>query len=463
MKKSCLILSAGDGTRMKSKSPKVLCKVLGEPMLGWVIDSVSELNFDKIGIIIGNGADSVRAFAENKSDFDYFIQAERKGTAHAVLQGESLFSGDFQQTLVLCGDAPFVSAEVLKNSLEFHLNSGNDITVVSAKLEIPFGYGRILRNGDELSAIIEEKDCDSEQRAIKEINSGVYWFNSKMLAEILPKVQSNNSKNEYYLTDTVSLCKGNGGIVRAFLCDDSSIVLGANTRADLSELNRIARDNIIKNHMENGVDFPLTDGIIIEKNIKIGSDTTILPNTILKGNTEIGEDCTIGPNSLIGDCKIGNNVNLNNVQAYQSIIESDVKAGPFVHIRPNSTIKTGVKIGDFVEVKNAIIGENTAVAHLSYVGDSVVGKNVNFGCGTVTANYDGVNKHQTIIGDNAFIGCNTNLIAPVEVGENATTAAGSTITKNVPPNSLAVERGETRLIENWKHNALRVEVIKSKK
>lgn len=463
MKKSCLILSAGDGTRMKSKSPKVLCKVLGEPMLGWVIDSVSELNFDKVGIIIGNGADSVRAFAENKNDFDYFIQSERKGTAHAVLQGESLFSGDFEQTLVLCGDSPFVSAEVLKDSLQFHLNSGNDITVVSAKLGNPYGYGRILRNGDELSAIIEEKDCDDVQRAIKEINSGVYWFNSKMLAKTLPKVQNNNAKNEYYLTDIVSLCKENGGIARAFLCDDSSIVLGANTRADLSELNRIARDSILKKHMENGVDFPLTDGIIIEKSVKIGSDTVILPNTILKGSTEIGENCTIGPNSLISDCKVGNNVIFNNVQAYQSVIENDVKAGPFVHIRPNSTLKLGVKIGDFVEVKNAEIGEKTSISHLSYVGDSVVGKRVNFGCGTVTANYDGINKHQTIIGDNAFIGCNTNLIAPIEVGENATTAAGSTITKNVPPNSLVVERAVPRMIKNWEHNKLRVEIIKSKK
>ena len=457
MKKSCLILAAGDGTRMKSKQPKVLCKVLDRPMIGWVLDSVSELEFDKIGLIVGNGAENVIDFANSVSDrLEYFVQSERKGTAHAVMQGESLYSSDNEHTLVLCGDAPFISANTLKNSLDNHLSSGNDITVISARVKNPTGYGRLLRYAGSVSAIVEEKDCTDELRKIDEINSGVYWFKTSALREILPQIENNNAKGEFYLTDTVSICAEMDRKVGAFLCEDSDIVLGANTRADLSELNRIARDKILKFHMENGVDFPLTDGIIIEKDVVIGADTVILPNTILKGKTVIGEGCKIGPNSLIGDCKIGDNAILNNVQAYESVIEDNVKAGPFVHIRPNSILKNGVKIGDFVEVKNAEIGEKTAIAHLSYVGDSVVGKNVNFGCGTVTANYDGINKHQTIIGDNAFIGCNTNLIAPVTVGENATTAAGSTITKNVPANALAVERADTRIRENWIHNERRI-------
>lgn len=462
MKKSCLVLAAGDGTRMKSKKPKVLCTVLGKPMLGWVLDNVRKLELNETGIIIGNNADSVKEYAISQGEYKFYIQSERKGTAHAVMQGEELFSDEYEHTLVLCGDAPFVSEDVLKSSFVFHTENNNDITVISSILDNPFGYGRIIRKGDSLDSIVEEKDCTENQKEVKEINSGVYWFKSSTLKRMLPKISNNNIKGEYYLTDIIRLSLGENGKVNAFLCESSDIVLGANTRADLSRLNRIARDKILDIHMEKGVDFPLTDGIIIEKDVIIGADTVIFPNTILRGKTIVGEGCTIGPNSLIENCKIGDNVKLNNVQAYDSIVEDNVKAGPFVHIRPNSTLKNGVKIGDFVEVKNAEIGDNTAIAHLSYVGDSIVGKCVNFGCGTVTANYDGINKHQTIIGDNAFIGCNTNLVAPVKIGDNATTAAGSTITKDVPPNSLAVERASTRIKENWKHNKLRLENKKSK-
>ena len=233
------------------------------------------------------------------------------------------------------------------------------------------------------------------------------------------------------------------------------IVLGANTRGALLELNQLARLRKLSRLMDEGVSFITLDGIIIGTDVRIGCDTTILPNTVILGNTTIGKGCTIGANSHIENCTIGDNVQLNNVQAYDSVVENNVKIGPFAQLRPGTTIREGVKIGDFVEIKNSDIGVNTAVAHLTYVGDSDVGRGVNFGCGCVTANYDGINKFRTKIGDHAFIGCNTNLIAPVEVGENASTAAGSTVTKNVPDNSLAVERGQMRVIENWGKNALR--------
>jgi bifunctional UDP-N-acetylglucosamine pyrophosphorylase/glucosamine-1-phosphate N-acetyltransferase len=256
---------------------------------------------------------------------------------------------------------------------------------------------------------------------------------------------------EYYLTDTVELLADKAG---AYKTENSMATLGANNRRGLRRLNKIAAEMIIDNHLDDGIDI-IGESSIIGRNAVIGKDTLIMPNTIIKGNTVIGEGCVIGPNTLIDNCEIGKNVTLNNVQAYDSVIEDNVHAGPFVHIRPKTILKKGVKIGDFVEVKNSEIGVKTAIAHLTYIGDSDVGSGVNFGCGCVTANFDGVKKFRTVIGDNAFIGCNTNLIAPVNIGADAATAAGSTITKDVPAGSLAIERGEMEIKENWPKNYLR--------
>ena len=349
---------------------------------------------------------------------------------------------------VLCGDAPFIDKETLERSYEFHKSSGADVTVITAKIADPTGYGRIIRDGDKFTAIREQKDCTPEEAKICEVNSGAYWFGSKALLEALPKLTTNNANGEFYLTDCVQII----GNAAAFTSENPDIVLGANTRKSLLELNEKARQRVFDKLMDDGVSFITTDGIIIGADVKIGCDTLILPNTVILGKTTIGKGCEIGANSHIEDCVIGNNVTLDNVKAAEAVIEDDVKIGPFAQLRPGTTIRKGVKIGDFVEIKNSDIGENTAVAHLTYLGDSDVGRGVNFGCGCVTANYDGVNKFRTEIGDHAFIGCNTNLIAPVKVGENATTAAGSTITKEVPPNSLAVERGDTKIIENWQKN-----------
>ncbi len=442
---------------MKSSRPKVMCEVLEKPMIGWVIDSLYEAGIteENIGAVTGNGAEIVEEYLGARNINNTFRQNERKGTGHAVMQAAAMLDL-CENVLILCGDAPFIDAETIKATLKFHTDSENAVTVVTAETENPTGYGRILRDGrGKLLGIREQKDCTEEEAKITEINSGVYWFNSDELKKALSEIKPNNAAGEYYLTDTIEIIRGKGGKTEAYCAENADIVLGANSRRDLLKLNTIARNRIIEKHLDNGVEIVSTDGIIIGKDVKIGQDTKILPNTILRGNTVIGKGCEIGPNSLIEDCELGDNVALDNVRAFSSKLDSNVKAGPFVHLRPGTVLHDGVKIGDFVEVKNSEVGKMTCIAHLTYIGDSDVGKDVNFGCGCVTANYDGINKFRTVIGDHAFIGCNTNLIAPVEIGANATTAAGSTITKNVPADSLAVERGSTRIVENWEKNSKR--------
>ena len=454
MKTGAIILAAGDGKRMKSSRPKVMCEVLEKPMVGWVLDSLSEAGFDNdsIGVVVGNGAEIVSEYANSRGVSRTFMQAERKGTGHAVMQAAEMLKL-CDNVLVLCGDAPFIDSDTIKNSLEAHISSESKVTVVTAEIENPTGYGRIIRDEKgNLLRITEQKDCTEQEKLIREINSGVYWFDSKTLEAALPRLQTANAAGEYYLTDVIGITLSDGGKASAFCADNSDIVLGANSRRDLLRLNTIARNNVIDKHLDNGVEFVCTDGIIIGKDVEIGQDCKILPNTILRGKTTIGAGSVIGPNSIIENCTIGEKNVLNNVQAYDSVLYNNVKAGPFVHLRPGTTLHDGVKIGDFVEIKSSELGTMTSVSHLTYVGDSDVGKDVNFGCGCVTANYDGVNKFRTVIGDHAFIGYNTNLIAPVTVGANATTAAGSTITRDVPADSLVIERGQPKTIENWEHN-----------
>ena len=354
--------------------------------------------------------------------------------------------------LIACGDAPFIDKETIESSYKYHKDIGNDVTVVSAEVADPFGYGRIVTENGNFVGIVEQKDCNEQQKAITEINSGIYWFKAKKLTSLLKQLDCNNAAGEYYLTDTVAKADKKG----VYKSENENVVLGANSRAQLSRLNSTARDFILAKHLDNGVDIPLADGIIIGKDVIIGCDTTILPGSIIKGKTVIGKGCEIGPSCFIENCSIADNVVLDNVHAYDTRIDDKAKAGPYVHLRPGTHLHSGVKIGDFVEVKNSEVGINTCIAHLTYVGDSDVGKGVNFGCGCVTANYDGINKYRTTIGDNAFIGCNTNMIAPVAIGDNATTAAGSTITKDVPANSLAIERGQQKVYENWEKNSKRI-------
>lgn len=446
-----VILAAGEGKRMKSDMPKVLHEVLFKPMIDWVVDSAKGAGIDGICVVTGHGGEKVEAHLRGRGvDCEFAVQSEQLGTGHAVKQAADYIEREKpDDVLILCGDAPFVSSGIIKASYFEHKKAENAVTVLSAEAEDPKGYGRIVRNdaGDVVS-IVEEKDATPEQRKITEINAGAYWFKTSALLEALSKLDNNNAQGEYYLTDTVSILAGMG-LQGGTFCVDMKYTSGANNRKQLFELNKIARSIIFDKLFDEGVSIVDDSGVLIGPDVKIGPDTTILPGTIIKGSTTIGSGCVIGPNSLIEDCVIADNVVFNASQARRSTIEKGVTIGPFSNIRPDCVIGENVHIGDFVEVKNSHIGVGTKVAHLTYVGDSDVGGGVNFGCGVVTVNYDGTKKSRTTILDNAFIGCNTNLVAPVTVGNGAYTAAGSTITKDVPDGALAVARSRQENIEGW--------------
>ena len=344
---ACIVLAAGDGKRMKSNKPKVLMNVLFTPMLGWVLDNAEKLNPDEICIVVGSGEDLVKKYLSTRSGkYTTVTQKERKGTGHAVMQAEETLKG-CKNVLVLCGDAPFMDENTLSAALEAHRKGKCGATVIAASPDNPFGYGRIVRDekGDLLK-IVEQKDASPEEQKIAEINSGAYWFDSKALLEALPKLSDNNAAGEFYLTDAIALIKQSGKRTAVYTAENKHIVLGANSRADLNALNDYARMKIINGLMAKGVEFPCTDGVIIGKEAEICMDTVILPNTIIRGKSKIGFNCEIGPNSLIEDTTVGDGVALNNVQSYQSVIESGAKIGPFAQLRPGTHIGQHVKIGD---------------------------------------------------------------------------------------------------------------------
>jgi len=449
LSKNCVvILAAGDGKRMKSDKPKVLCEVLFRPMLRWVLNACEKAEAGDVCVVKGKGAELLDEYLGDQ--YQTVMQQERLGTGHALMQAKAFIEahngGDL---LVLCGDAPFVDAETIRAAYEQHLAEGNAATVITAELSAPTGYGRMLRNQDRIVGIVEEKDATDDQKKIQEVNSGAYWFRIDDMLSVVSGLTNENNQKEYYLTQFVPLLLEAGKRVGGYRAKSADVVMGANDRAGLLALNRIATERVIRKHLENGVEFTSTDGVIIMPEVEIGQDTVILQGTILKGKTKIGNGCTIGPNSLVEDSVIGNDTVFNASQCYESVIHDHVKIGPFCHIRPNSEVMDHVKIGDFVEVKNSTIGEYTAVSHLTYVGDSDVGRNVNFGCGVVTVNYDGVRKHRCVIEDNAFIGCNTNLVAPVHIGNGAYTGAGSTITNDVPVDALGIARARQTNIDGF--------------
>lgn len=445
-----IILAAGKGTRMKSNKPKVLSEILFKPMVGYVAQACKSSGINDICAVCGYKADMVETYLKTIGEFSFTNQYEQKGTGHAVkMAADFLCSHKGQDVIVLCGDAPLIDAQTICEAYELHSREKNAITILTAVLEDGKNYGRIIRNGSDIEKIVEQKDCSADELKISEINSSIYWFNVDTLLAALEKLTCENKQGEYYLTDTIAIVKAIGGKVGGYTAKNSDIILGANSRRDLFELNDKMRMRVIDKHFENGVEFISTDGVYIAADAKIGADTTIYAGTIIKENVVIGEDCKIGPNSIVQNSTIDNRVVLNSVQCYSSKIHDDANLGPFSHIRPNSEIHHHVHVGDFVEVKNSTVGAGTAISHLTYIGDSDVGSNVNFGCGVVTVNYDGVNKHRCTIGDGAFIGCNTNLVAPVTIGENGYTAAGSTITDHVPDNALGIARARQVIKEGF--------------
>ncbi|MCD7873278.1 MAG: bifunctional UDP-N-acetylglucosamine diphosphorylase/glucosamine-1-phosphate N-acetyltransferase GlmU [Clostridiales bacterium] len=447
--KCAIILAGGKGTRMKSEMPKVMCEVLFEPMISHVVRAVKSAGCEGICVVTGYKHEIVENFLPKEIKTAY--QNPQLGTGHAVMTARNFVEEHKNdEILILNGDGPLMDAETINAAYDYHKANKNAITLISAIVDDANGIGHIKRdeNGN-LLCIVEHKDANEEEKKINESNAGTYWFNGNALLYALDRITNNNVQNEYYLTDSLAILIGKGENAGAYVCEDNEVVLGANDRKQLNILNNIMRRKINDFHMGNGVDIPCTDGVIIGTNVKIGASTTILPNTVILGNTVIGSGCTIGPNTFITNGKTGNHVKLDNVKLSDSEVQDGTDCGPFVQIRAGSKICKNVHIGNFVEVKNSVVGEGTKCAHLTYIGDSDVGESVNFGCGAVTVNYDGKNKHRCKIGSHAFIGCNTNLIAPVEIGDYAFTAAGSTITDNVPENALSVARAKQINKADW--------------
>lgn len=452
MSKCAIILAGGKGTRMKSEKPKVMCEVLFEPMLYYVVSAVKEAGAEDVCVITGYEHQVVEDYlAKLDSRIVTALQSPQLGTGHAVMQARSFIEAHLNDDIiVLNGDGPLMDEATINRSFAYHKENNNAVTLLSAIVENPTGIGHIKRDENgTLLRIVEHQDATEEEKLIKESNAGVYWFKGDSLLYAIDHLTNDNVQHEYYLTDSVEILLNKGENAGAFVCENSEAILGANDRRQLCDLNTIMRRNINDALMLSGVDIPCTDGVMIGKDVKIGNGTQILPNTIIRGHVTIGENCVIGPNSYLQDSTVGNGVVLDNCKVLDSTIEDGVDCGPFVKVRAHSVLKKGVHIGNFVEVKNSVVGEGTKSAHLTYIGDSDVGADVNFGCGTVTCNYDGKKKWRCKIGNGAFIGCNTNLIAPVEVGDRAYIAAGSTIYEDIPADALSVARAYQHNKEGW--------------
>ncbi|WP_456277145.1 bifunctional UDP-N-acetylglucosamine diphosphorylase/glucosamine-1-phosphate N-acetyltransferase GlmU [Bacillus sp. AK128] len=443
-----VVLAAGQGTRMKSKLYKVLHPVCGKPMVEHVIDHVSTLQLHKIVTIIGHGAELVKSTIGKRSE--YALQEEQLGTAHAVLQASNHLQNEKGTTLVICGDTPLITADTMEALLKHHEETNAKATILTAYTEDPTGYGRIIRQTNkDVKRIVEHQDASEEERLVKEINTGTYCFDNEALFEALAQVSNDNVQGEYYLPDVIEILKDKGETVSAFQTERFEETLGVNDRVALSQAEKTMRERINHQHMVNGVTIIDPSNTYISADTIIGRDTTIYPGTSLLGKTEVGSDCVIGPNTEIMDCSVADRTTIKQSVAHKSAIGSDVAIGPFAHIRPDSQISDEVKIGNFVELKKAVFGKGSKASHLSYIGDAKIGEDVNLGCGSITVNYDGKKKFETIIEDGAFIGCNSNLIAPVTVGKNAYVAAGSTITNNVPEEALSIARARQTNKENY--------------
>lgn len=441
-----IILAAGEGKRMKSNIAKPLQQAAGKALVEWVLDTAEETGSDENIVVIGHKAEDVKSYLGDRAKFAY--QYEQLGTGHAVMQGiESLKDVD-GTVMVLYGDSPLIEAETLKRVREDHSKKMRAATVITAIADEPFGYGRIVRENGEIVRIVEQKDASEDEQKITEVNSGMYFFDIQKLKESLSKITNDNSQGEYYITDVIEIMLSEGEKVGAYVTDLEQ-TMGVNDKLQLSQVGKILNRRKVEALMLAGVTIIDPDKVQVTTNVKVGRDTVLYPGTVLEGDTVIGENCVIGSNTSLNNCKVGDNTKILETVGIDSEIGSDTNVGPFAYLRPGTRVGSEVKIGDFVEVKNSTIDDGTKVAHLTYIGDADVGKRVNFGCGTVVVNYDGVNKHRTIIEDDCFIGCNTNLVSPVVVRHGAYTAAGSTITDEVPPESLAIARSKQVVKEQW--------------
>ncbi len=442
-----VVLAAGEGTRMKSSLPKVLHKICGRPIISYIINAVQNLNPVKLIIVVGHQKEKVM---ENLDDgIEVVAQESQLGTGHAVLVVEQYLSDYEGSVLVLSGDSPLIKSETLLELVRLRENSMATAAILTAKLKDPGGYGRIIRHGNEIIRIVEEKDATVDEVKNDEVNSGIYCFDNVKLFDFLKDVKNENQQKEYYLTDVIGVIKDNGEKVVSMMVEDEDEILGINSRRQQAKVDEIMRKRINYRLMDEGVTFIDPDLSFVGPDVIVGKDTVIYPLTFLEGKTSIGEGCEIGPSARLVNATIGKDVKIQNSVISESIVGDGASIGPFCSLRKGTEIKKRAKVGTFVEIKKSEVGVNSKVPHLSYIGDATIGDNVNIGAGSITCNYDGIEKHRTIIEDDVFIGSDTMLVAPLRVHKGAMTGAGSTITLDVPAESLAVERSEQRMVKDY--------------
>jgi len=447
-----IILAAGKGTRMNSTMPKVVHSILNKPIINYVLDSVSTLKPQKTYIVVGYKRDLVEdAVSISQTKVEYIYQKQQLGTGHAIKISHKTLGNYKGNILILNGDCPNISVSTLRKLIKKHNDSKSVISFISSSLNEPKGYGRIVRgNNKKIVRIVEEKDASNSQKQIKEINSGIYCVKSAFLWNSLSKIGAKNKQREYYLPDIVEFALKNSEKVAVLKISNPDEILGINNRKELANLELNIKFNVISKLQQKGVTIADPGSTYISTDVKIGKDSVINPNTYVYGNSSIGSNCVIGPDVYIENSIIKNSVNIRFSSYLNScFIGNNVNIGPFAHLRPEAKIGKDAKIGNFVEIKKSDIGEGSKVPHLSYIGDATLGKGVNIGAGSITCNYDGVNKHRTVIEDNVFIGSDSMLVAPLNIGKGSTTAAGSTISKDVEEFSLAIERNQQKTIKNW--------------
>ena len=438
-KRFAVILAAGKGTRMKSDLYKVLHPVCGKAMVQHVIDQLRECNIEKTIAVVGHGSEKVKD--QLGSQVSYVLQEQQLGTGHAVLQAEDLLHNEVGTTIVVCGDTPLLTKATIDALIEEHESQSAKVTILTADASDPTGYGRIIRSEQgTVEKIVEHKDASDNERLITEINTGTYCFDNQALFQALKDVGNDNVQGEYYLPDVIEILKQQGEVIAAYQTADFNETMGVNDRVALSQAEKVMRKRITEAHMRNGVTIVDPENTYISSDTTIGSDTVVYPGTMLLGEVKIGQNCSIGPHTEIKDSLVEDGTTIKQSVVHQSQIGCNAAIGPFSHIRPYSELGDDTKIGNFVEVKKSTFGKGSKASHLSYIGDAQIGDNVNLGCGSITVNYDGKNKYLTTVEDDAFIGCNVNLMAPVTVGRGTVVAAGSTITEDTPSESLAIAR-----------------------
>jgi bifunctional UDP-N-acetylglucosamine pyrophosphorylase / glucosamine-1-phosphate N-acetyltransferase len=445
-----VVLAAGKGTRMKSDVPKVLHRVSGQPLVEYVLRAANALNPASLTVIVGHKAESLRSQLTARRGVRLAVQEPQLGTAHAVMQAEPLLAGASGSMLVLSGDVPLLSTATLQALLRVHHSNRAAATVLTAVLERPYGYGRIVRSQGQVARIIEERDASPAERALREINAGVYVFDLEPLFPALRSIASQNAQGEYYLTDLVAIYRRRRLLVASETVADAAEIRGINSRTELAEVGALVRQKKNEELMAAGVTLVDPATTYVEPDVIVGADTVIHPNVYLEGRTTVGAACEIHAGVRVVNSTIGDRVTILNYSVItDSTVGAGVRLGPFAHLRPGSEVGEAAHIGNFVELKKTVLGAGSKASHLTYLGDATIGEGVNIGAGTITCNYDGVHKHQTVIEDGAFIGSDSQLVAPVRVGKGAYVAAGSSIVSDVPTGSLGIARGRQTNIEGW--------------